>query len=62
MSNKRKKGESLVLGQILEEIAAEIGASVLVEPEWKIAGQITFKNGDKSYFFKLRMNLVCDIN
>ena len=50
MSNKRKKGESLVLGQILEEIADEIGASVLVEPEWKIAGQITFKNGDKSYF------------
>lgn len=50
MSNKSKKGESLVLGQTFAEIATEIGASILMEPEWKIAGQITFKNGSRSYF------------
>ncbi len=46
----KKKGESLVLGQILEEVASSIQATVLVEPEWKIAGQITFKDGRHSYF------------
>ena len=46
----KKKSESLVLGQILETVAPDIGATVLMEPEWKIAGQITFKNGRHSYF------------
>lgn len=46
----KNKGESLVLGEILEEIAPDIGATVLMEPEWKIAGQITFKDGRHSYF------------
>ncbi len=45
-----KKGESRVLGQILRKIAPEIGASVLIEPKWEIAGQITFKSGRRSYF------------
>ncbi len=48
--NMNKKKESLVLGQILQKIAPEIGASVLIEPNWEIAGQITFKSGRHSYF------------
>lgn len=45
-----KKAEPLILKQILEEIAPTIGASILMESEWKIAGQITFKSGQRSYF------------
>lgn len=45
-----KKKESHVLSTILEKIAPTIGASVLVEPVWKISGQITFKSGKRSYF------------
>lgn len=39
-----------MLGRILEKMAPQIGARVLIEPEWKIAGQITFKSGHRSYF------------
>lgn len=46
----KKKKESLVLGKILQKIAPHIGASVLIEPQWGIAGQITFKSGHHSYF------------
>lgn len=35
---------------MLERIAPKIGAQVVLEPEWRIAGQITFKNGRRSYF------------
>ena len=46
---KRKK-ESLVLGEILAKIAPQIGATILMEPIWKVVGQITFKSGRHSYF------------
>lgn len=46
----KKKKESLVLGRMLQKIAPRIGATVLMEPEWKIVGQITFKNGRHTYF------------
>lgn len=46
----KKKKESLVLGRMLQKIAPRIGASVLMEPEWGIVGQITFKSGQHSYF------------
>lgn len=39
-----------LLGQMLQKIAPRIGASVVMDPEWNIAGQITFKNGRKRYF------------
>jgi len=35
---------------LLQKIAPTIGATVLLEPVWKIAGQITFKSGKRSYF------------
>lgn len=46
----KKNKESVILGRLLEKIAPSIGAAVLLEPEWKIAGQITFKSGQRSYF------------
>jgi len=49
-SMKKNKKESLVLGKILQKIAPKIGASILIEPEWGIVGQITFSSGKKSYF------------
>ncbi len=39
-----------LLGKLLTKIAPRIGASVLVEPEWGVVGQITFKSGQHSYF------------
>lgn len=47
---KQLKKESLVLGKLLKKLAPRIEASVFLEPEWEIAGQITFKSGKKSYF------------
>lgn len=46
----KKKHESLVLGAMLQKIAPLIGAKVLLEPVWRIVGQITFKSGKRSYF------------
>jgi len=39
-----------VLVPILRKVAPKIGATVLAEPEWQVAGQITFKDGRRSYF------------
>lgn len=39
-----------MLGKLLKKIAPKIGAKVLIEPEWGIAGQIIFKNGRHSYY------------
>lgn len=44
------KKESLILGKLLKKIAPRIGAKVFLEPEWGIAGMITFKNGKHSFF------------
>lgn len=38
-----------MLGKMLQKIAPKIGAKVLIEPQWGIVTQITFKNGKKSY-------------
>ena len=46
----QQKAERLILGTLLQKLAPRIGAEVVLEPEWKIAGQITFRNGKKSYF------------
>ncbi len=39
-----------ILGPILRKIAPRIGARVVIEPEWKIVGQIIYKSGLKRYF------------
>ncbi len=45
-----KKTITPILGQVLQKIAPRIGATVVMEPEWGIVGQIVFKNGRKRYF------------
>lgn len=52
---KKPKKEALLLGALLKKLAPKIGAKVILEPTWNIAGQITFpgragKNGKRSYF------------
>lgn len=47
---KKKKSAGSMLMRLFQKIAPKIGAKILVEPEWKIAGQIVFKNGRKRYF------------
>lgn len=39
-----------LLAEIFSEIAPRIGAQILLEPVWKIAGQITFPSGRRRYF------------
>jgi len=39
-----------LLGRLFVKIAPRIGATVLLEPEWGVAGQITFQNGRRRYF------------
>ncbi len=46
----KKKLVSPLLGQVLSRIAHKIGAEVVLEPKWKIVGQIVFKSGRKRYF------------
>ena len=46
----KKKRDSPLLEKILRKIAPRIGASILIEPEWQIVGQITFRSGRRSYF------------
>jgi len=50
MNKRPKKSEHLLLARLLKQLAPKIGARVVLEPEWKIAGQIIFKSGKKSYF------------
>lgn len=46
----KKKFHGSLLAQIFCAVAPRIGAQVFMEPEWGVVGQITFKNGKKSYF------------
>lgn len=38
------------MGTVLKKIAPRIGATVVLEPEWKVVGQIVFKNGRRRHF------------
>ncbi|MEK7658453.1 MAG: cyanophycin synthetase [Patescibacteria group bacterium] len=46
----KKKTVTPLLGQVLQKIAPRIGATVIIEPRWKIVGQIIYKSGKKRYF------------
>ncbi len=46
----KKKSITPLLGQVLQKIAPQIGATVVMEPEWNVVGQIIFKSGRKRYF------------
>lgn len=39
-----------LIREILKKIAPEIGATINMEPQWNIAGQIIFRNNKKCYF------------
>lgn len=46
----KKKTITPLLGQVLQKIASQIGAIVIMEPKWKIVGQIIYRSGRKRYF------------
>jgi D-alanine-D-alanine ligase-like ATP-grasp enzyme len=46
----KRRSESHMLGALFQRLAPRVGAKVLLEPTWRIAGQITFRSGKKSYF------------
>ena len=46
----RKKIITPILGELFQKIAPQIGAKIIIEPEWGIVGQINYKNGKKRYF------------
>ncbi len=46
----KKKSVTPLLGHVLQKIASRIGASVIMEPKWRIVGQIIYKSGQKRYF------------
>lgn len=56
----KKKNSSPLLGNILKKVAPKIGATIMMEPRWGVVGQITFKNGKKSYtrYNTVDMNMV----
>ncbi len=47
-----KKGMTIIplVGDILLKVAPQIGATIVLEPEWNVVGQITFKSGRRRYF------------
>ncbi|MBD2449620.1 cyanophycin synthetase [Nostoc sp. FACHB-152] len=42
---------------IIQKIAAQIGAVVIVDPEYEFVGHITFKNGNKACFSSTKLNI-----
>jgi D-alanine-D-alanine ligase-like ATP-grasp enzyme len=46
-----------LLTSILQKVASQIGAVILVEPEYELVGHITFKNGKKSCFSTTKLNI-----
>ena len=46
----KKQVVTPLLGQVLQKIAPKIGAIIVIEPKWKIVGQIIYKSGRKRYF------------
>jgi D-alanine-D-alanine ligase and related ATP-grasp enzymes len=47
---RKKRSDGPLLGQILRKVASKIGATIVIEPEWRIVGQIIYRNGRKRYF------------
>lgn len=53
-----KKSRASLIAKILQKMAPKIGAKFVLEPKWKKAGQIIFKNGRIRYlrYFSLDLN------
>lgn len=51
LKTKKRAGTHVpLLVELFQKLAPKLGATVLVEPKWKIVGQVTFKNGRRCYF------------
>ncbi|MDO8576299.1 MAG: cyanophycin synthetase [bacterium] len=46
----KKRRTTPLLGRILKRVAPKIGAEIVLEPEWRCAGQVCFRSGRKRYF------------
>jgi D-alanine-D-alanine ligase-like ATP-grasp enzyme len=42
---------------IIQKIAPQIGAVVVIDPEYQLVGHITFKNGHKAFFSTTKLNI-----
>ncbi|MEH1909606.1 hypothetical protein [Nostoc sp.] len=49
--------ETPFVTSIIQKVAEEIGAVVLLDPECTFVGLITFKNGNKSFFRTSRFSI-----
>ncbi|MFM7363765.1 MAG: cyanophycin synthetase [Cuspidothrix sp.] len=47
----------MAITSIIQKLALQIGAVVLVEPEYELVGHITFKNGKRSVFSYAKLNI-----
>ncbi|HEX3095862.1 MAG TPA: cyanophycin synthetase [Patescibacteria group bacterium] len=45
------------LSALFQKLAPKIGATVVIEPVWGLAGQVTFKNGKRVYFLRTSIDL-----
>jgi D-alanine-D-alanine ligase-like ATP-grasp enzyme len=51
LGNSMKMQTSLPdIGVLLKKIAPKVGARVLLEPKWKVVGQVSYPSGQKRYF------------
>lgn len=50
MKKRKKALVGPLLAQIFRKIAPKVGAKIVIEPRWRVVGQITFKNGRRRYF------------
>lgn len=46
----KKKHNLPLVGDILQKVASRAKASILIEPHWRVVGQISFSSGRKRYF------------
>ncbi len=46
----KKKSSLPDIGALLKKIAPKVGAKVLLEPKWKVVGQVTYRSGQRRYF------------
>ncbi|HAX75351.1 MAG TPA: cyanophycin synthetase, partial [Cyanobacteria bacterium UBA11372] len=43
--------------EVIKKLATQIEATVLIEPEYAFVGQITFKNGKRTFFRNTRFEI-----
>ena len=46
-----KKNKLPYLTKLIKKLAPKVGARVVIEPEWKVVGQIVYLNGVVKLFY-----------